>query len=206
MPANFSTTPKKPKYSPDLSRGIRLAKSERLRACVPPCTMPTRIARIRKCAPGPHRVADHANASVYASEPEEDRPLGPDPAGQHAEEERKRDAHELDEQDRRDHRTLIDADLVAVDRRHADDRADAVVVDQKRQQHQEALSIAAELAQRLGQASQHGSDGLLPRSSSTCVNGLAAPARGETGGSRRRATRPPPTGTPGARARVACGR
>ena len=48
MPANFSATPKKPKYSPDLSRGIRLAKSERLRAWVPPCTIPTRIARIRK--------------------------------------------------------------------------------------------------------------------------------------------------------------
>ena len=31
MPANFSATPKKPKNSPDLSRGIRLAKSDRLK-------------------------------------------------------------------------------------------------------------------------------------------------------------------------------
>ena len=32
MPANFSATPKNPKNSPDLSRGIRLANSERLSA------------------------------------------------------------------------------------------------------------------------------------------------------------------------------
>ena len=49
MPANFSTTAKKPKNSPDRSRGIRLAKSERLSAWLPPCTMPTRMARRKKC-------------------------------------------------------------------------------------------------------------------------------------------------------------
>ncbi len=60
-----------------------------------------------------------------------------------------------------DHRPLVDADLGAVDGRHADDRADAVVVDQEGQQHQEALAVAAELARRLGQPSQSGPDRAL---------------------------------------------
>ena len=44
MPANFSNTLKKPKNSPLLCCGIMLAKSDRLNACVPPCTTPTRPA------------------------------------------------------------------------------------------------------------------------------------------------------------------
>jgi hypothetical protein len=44
MPANFSNTLKKPKNSPLLCCGIMLAKSDRLSACVPPCTIPTRPA------------------------------------------------------------------------------------------------------------------------------------------------------------------
>ena len=44
-------------------------------------------------------VADDADPRV-GSEPEEDRPLGPDLAGQHAEEKREGNADELDEQDR----------------------------------------------------------------------------------------------------------
>ena len=45
MPANFSNTPKKPKNSADLWRGTMLAKSDRLRAWLPPCTIPTSRAR-----------------------------------------------------------------------------------------------------------------------------------------------------------------
>ncbi len=48
---------------------------------------------------GAHRVADDADPRV-GDEPQEDRPLGPDLAGQHAEEEREGNADELDEQDR----------------------------------------------------------------------------------------------------------
>ena len=44
MPANFSNTAKKPKNSPDRWRGTMLAKSERLSACTPPCTIPTSTA------------------------------------------------------------------------------------------------------------------------------------------------------------------
>ena len=49
IPANFSKMLKNPKNSPDLCCGIMLAKSERLSAWVPPCTMPTRPARMKKC-------------------------------------------------------------------------------------------------------------------------------------------------------------
>ena len=69
-----------------------------------------------------------------------------------AEEEGAGDAHELHQQDRADERALADADLGAVGRRHLDDGLDAVVVDQERQQHQERLAVAAELAKRLAQA------------------------------------------------------
>ncbi len=48
IPANFSTTAKNPKNSPERSRGINDANIERLKACVPPCTIPTRIASIKK--------------------------------------------------------------------------------------------------------------------------------------------------------------
>ena len=49
-----STPPKRlntlnsPKNSPERSGGTRLAYSERLSACAPPCTVATRIASIQK--------------------------------------------------------------------------------------------------------------------------------------------------------------
>ena len=49
MPANFSNTAKKPKYSDDLCFGIMRAKSERLSAWLPPWTMPTRKASAKNC-------------------------------------------------------------------------------------------------------------------------------------------------------------
>ncbi len=49
MPANFSKTEKKPKYSDDLCFGIMRAKSERLSAWLPPCTVPTRNASAKNC-------------------------------------------------------------------------------------------------------------------------------------------------------------
>ena len=56
--ANFSNTPKKPKNSADLWRGIMVANSERLSAWVPPCTMPTRTASTKKSVGGRHVVAE----------------------------------------------------------------------------------------------------------------------------------------------------
>src|SRR5262245_11527176 len=49
IPANFSNTEKKPKYSDDLCLGIMRAKRDRLSAWLPPCTVPTRNARAKNC-------------------------------------------------------------------------------------------------------------------------------------------------------------
>jgi hypothetical protein len=49
MPANFSNTEKKPKYSDDLCFGIMRANSERLSAWLPPWTVPTRNASAKNC-------------------------------------------------------------------------------------------------------------------------------------------------------------
>src|SRR5262245_41698859 len=49
MPANFSNTEKNPKYSDDLCFGIMRANSDRLRAWLPPCTVPTRNASAKNC-------------------------------------------------------------------------------------------------------------------------------------------------------------
>src|SRR5204863_4275072 len=49
MPANFSNTEKNPKYSDDLCFGIIRAKSDRLSAWLPPCTLPTRKASAKNC-------------------------------------------------------------------------------------------------------------------------------------------------------------
>src|SRR3990167_6072562 len=49
IPANFSNTEKKPKYSDDLCFGIIRAKSDRLSAWLPPCTEPTSNASAKKC-------------------------------------------------------------------------------------------------------------------------------------------------------------
>ena len=50
-----------------------------------------------------------------------------------------RHADELDDDERRNLRVPIDADLGAVDRRHPDDRLNAVVVEQERDEHQERV-------------------------------------------------------------------
>ena len=63
---------------------------------------------------------------------------------------------ELDQKDGPNQRTLADPDLRPVCGRHPDDRPDPVVVDQEREQHQEGLAIAPELAKRLAQASEGG--------------------------------------------------
>ena len=42
-------TAKKPKYSDDLAGGVMRAKSDRLRAWLPPWTMPTRNASTKNC-------------------------------------------------------------------------------------------------------------------------------------------------------------
>ena len=49
MPANFSKTAKNEKYSDDFAGGVMRAKSERLSAWLPPCTMPTRNASTKNC-------------------------------------------------------------------------------------------------------------------------------------------------------------
>ena len=48
IPANFENVLKKPKNSPLRTLGTIMPNIERLRAWVPPCTRPTRKARIQK--------------------------------------------------------------------------------------------------------------------------------------------------------------
>ena len=147
MPANFSKTPKKPKNSDDLlprdHRGEERSR-QRLAAAL---DRGDQNASTKKCQVGRHEVAEDADDDVD-DERDEDRRLRADAAGQPAEEKRERDADELHEHERRDQRVLRQPDLLAVDRRHPDDRADAVVVDQERHQHQERLAVPPQLAQR----------------------------------------------------------
>ena len=63
---------------------------------------------------GRHEVADDADPRVD-DQPQRDRRLGADPAGQHPEEERERDADELHEHDRRDGHALVELQLGRVD-------------------------------------------------------------------------------------------
>ena len=100
IPANFSTTAKNPKNSPDRSRGIRLANSDRLSAWLPPWTIPTSTASTKKCADVVMNRAEDADPRVNHQR-EQDRPLGAEPARQRPEEERERDAQELHEHQRR---------------------------------------------------------------------------------------------------------
>ena len=60
-----------------------------------------------------------------------------------------RNPDELHHHERGDQRVLRQPDLLAVRAGHADDRADAVVVDQERHQHQERLPVLPQFAQRL---------------------------------------------------------
>ncbi len=48
---NFSKMPKKAKNSDDLWRGIIAANNDRLKAWLPPCTVPTVNASRKKCQP-----------------------------------------------------------------------------------------------------------------------------------------------------------
>jgi hypothetical protein len=69
----------------------------------------------------------------------EDRDLRADASGDHPEEKREGYADELRDEQRRDHRVLVDPDLTAERRCHPDDGLDAVVVDQERDEQQERL-------------------------------------------------------------------
>ena len=64
-----------------------------------------------------------------------------------AERKRERDAEELDEDQGTDHVSLPDADLHAIDGRHADDRVHPVVIDEKGQQEKEQIPMPANLSQ-----------------------------------------------------------
>ena len=128
---------------------------------------------------GRHEVAEDADRRVD-QQAEEDRPLRADPAGQRAEQERERHADELHQQDRADQRALADADLGAVDRRHPDDGPDPVVVDQEREQHQEGLPEAAQLAEGLAEPGERG-----PRSRPSPGHSSGSSARGGSGTRRK---------------------
>ena len=108
-----------------------------------------------------------------------------------AEQERTRHADELHDDERGDLRVAIDADLGAVDRRHADDRLDAVVVEQERQQHQERLPVAAQLVERSPDPPERRRARPASAAASPARAMPAAPARAGRAAARTAATTPP---------------
>ena len=91
-----------------------------------------------------HVVAQHADAGVYR-QAQENAALGADARRQTPEQEGEGDADELHQQNGADEDALLDAELGAVDGRHATDGADAVVVDQEGHQQQERLRVSAQV-------------------------------------------------------------
>ena len=85
---------------------------------------------------------------------DEDGRSGADPLRQPAEEVGKRDTDKLHQGDRRDHGGARDADFLPVNGGHPDDGADAIVVDQERQQQQEGLPVSAELPEGGAEATE----------------------------------------------------
>ncbi len=94
-----------------------------------------------------HEKPENADSRIDG-ESNEHRRLRPDASRHCTEQERERHAHELHEHERGNARVAIDANLGAVDRRHPDDRLNAVVVEQKCNQHQKRLPVASKFAKR----------------------------------------------------------
>src|SRR4030095_1772856 len=88
---------------------------------------------------------------------QEDASFGADAVRHRPEQEGAGYPHELNENEGGDLCVLIDADFRTVDRGHADDRLDTVVVEEEGDEHQEGLTIAAKLMKRLPQTYQGGS-------------------------------------------------
>src|SRR6185369_265899 len=78
------------------------------------------------------------------------------------EEDRERDADELDEQDAGDRHVLRDLERGREERRHAVDRADPVAVEEEGDEEQERLAVPPELAQRLADAHERDLHRILP--------------------------------------------
>ncbi len=89
-----------------------------------------------------HEVTPDGDARIN-SQAEQDRPFGSDLAGQPPEQERERDADELDGEDSTHQVRGTDADLFPVYRGHLDDRADAIVVEPEGQDEDRQLPVPA---------------------------------------------------------------
>ncbi len=136
-----------------------------------------------------HEVAEHADERID-DQADEDRRLGPDAIGEHPEQERERDADELRDQQRADHRVVVEADLGSVDGGHPDDRLDAVVVDQEGEQEHEGLPVHAKLLERLEQPPSGHRQARCPTAVRAIRSVAGARAPGETAESRTGPTRP----------------
>ena len=121
--------------------------AERLRAALHHADQDRQREELRR---GGHVVAERDDEGVDRQAGEHGR-LRADPPGDHSEQERERHADELRDEQRRDHRVLVDADLAAEGRRHPDDGLDAVVVEEERDQQQERLPVAPQLVERFDQ-------------------------------------------------------
>jgi hypothetical protein len=95
------------------------------------------------------------------AEREEHGALRPDAVGQRSKENREGYADELHHDEGTDLRALPDADLFGVDRCHADDGLDAVVVEEKRHEHQKCLPVGAKLVERLPHPAERNAQRLL---------------------------------------------
>ena len=145
--------------------------------------MATRNASRKKCVARGHEVGEARGDDVDANR-DEDAALGADAGAERAEQERERDADELHHHERGDLRVLVDADLRAVDARHPNHRLDAVLVEQHRDEQQEGVSIAPDLAERPRQPAEGSAD---RRAAARRPPRPAAPGPSGTAGSRRRA-------------------
>ena len=114
-----------------------------------------------------HEIAAHADQGI-PDQAQVDGPLGAQLSGDPAKEVGKGETDELgdqqrgDEVDRRVLHTARSKHLLAIDRRHVDDRADPVVVQPKGDQKKHQLLVAPQIAERASQAPEPGHDGRDP--------------------------------------------
>ena len=169
IPANFSKTLKKPKNSPECRRRDHRGEQRAAECLGSALHGADQAGENDEMERRGHEIADDADPHVH-HEPQKDRPLGADVPGEPAEEKRERNPDELHRRDRPDHDGSAEMPLLAIDRRHPDDGADAVVVDQERHQQQEGLLVGPKVLEGLGE--------MRERRAERAGDTLTAPAAG----------------------------
>jgi len=89
---------------------------------------------------------------------QKDRVFGAEPFGQPAKQEGEREGHELNHQQRTDDGHIAELELFAVNRRHVNDGANAVVVQPEGEDEDHQLAVAAQVGKSSRQPFEAGSD------------------------------------------------